>query len=172
MDSKDEKLDLVNFKDEVIGTIQRSETPSLYNTKKGFVRSSHAFLQNSYGQLWIPRRTSDKTIAPNGLDFSAAEHVGSGETYLKAIIRGFKEELNITLKSTQLEKLGKIGPQPNAPYFFMTYLYRSDIIPRYNKSDFTEFTWLNPKKLVRILEGGETAKSALLPTVKKYFISN
>ena len=108
--SNDELLDLVDKDDNVIGTIWRSTTNELENTKAGFIRAATALIQNDNGELWIPRRTADKRIAPNGLDSSMQEHVGSGESYLEATIRGFKEELNLDVTEYQLEYIGTVPP--------------------------------------------------------------
>lgn len=68
--SKDELLDLVDVNDSVIGQIWRSKSDRLANSQEGYIRAATALIQNSKGELWIPRRTKDKRIAPLGLDSS------------------------------------------------------------------------------------------------------
>lgn len=117
MNDEDEILDLCNAADEVIGTIKRGDYGRLATEKLGYIRSVNAFIINSEGKLWIPRRTADKRIAPNGLDYSMAEHVKSGETYLHGCIRGFQEELNMTITSRDLEFAATSRPHSGIYYF-------------------------------------------------------
>ncbi len=61
-----EWLDLVNEHDEVVGRVTRAEAWQ----KRLPVRVINAFLVNSRGELWIPRRTLSKTMFPGCLDMS------------------------------------------------------------------------------------------------------
>lgn len=164
--TEDELLDLVDKNDNVIGTIWRSESNNLYETKAGFIRAATALIQNDKGELWIPRRTANKRIAPNGLDSSMQEHVGSGESYLEATIRGFKEELNIDVSEEQLEYIGTVLPDDELYYFVALYVYKSNDVPEYNPEDFVGFEWVKPEELIRRLENGEPSKKSLLSTTK------
>ncbi|MEI8187983.1 MAG: NUDIX domain-containing protein [Candidatus Saccharibacteria bacterium] len=164
--SNDELLDLVDKDDNVIGTIWRSTTNELENTKAGFIRAATALIQNDNGELWIPRRTADKRIAPNGLDSSMQEHVGSGESYLEATIRGFKEELNLDVTEYQLEYIGTVPPDNELYYFVALYVYKSNDAPEFNPEDFVGYEWIKPEELVSRLENGEPSKKSLLSTTK------
>ena len=77
-DSPKEILDLVDEKDTVIGTLSRKE---VYEKGLKNFRVVHAFIINYEGKIWTPRRTPSKKLFPNGLDYSIAGHVTSGETY-------------------------------------------------------------------------------------------
>lgn len=162
----DELLDLVDKNDNVIGTIWRNQSASLAETKAGFIRAATALIQNDNGELWIPRRSADKKIAPNGLDSSMQEHVASGESYLEATIRGFKEELNLDVTADQLEYIGTVLPDDELYYFVALYIYKSNDVPKYNPEDFVSYEWIKPEKLVRRLESGEPSKKSLLSTTK------
>ena len=162
----DELLDLVDKNDNVIGTIWRSKSNSLDETKAGYIRAATALIQNDDGELWIPRRTADKRIAPGGLDSSMQEHIGSGESYLEATIRGFKEELNLDVSEDQLEYVGTIPPDDELYYFVALYVYRSNVVPEYNPKDFVGYEWIKPEVLVSRLENGEPSKKSLLSTTK------
>ncbi len=162
----DELLDLVDKNDNVIGTIWRSKSNSLGETKAGFIRAATALIQNDKGDLWIPRRTADKRIAPNGLDSSMQEHIGSGESYLEATIRGFKEELNLDVVEDQLEYIGTVSPDDELYYFVALYILKSNDVPEYNPKDFVGYEWIKPDKLVKRLENGESSKKSLLSTTK------
>lgn len=167
----DDSMDLVDKDDKVIGTIGQANARSLLETKSGFIRGTVAFIQNDQNQLWIPRRTADKRIAPNGLDFSVAEHVQSGENYRQAIIRGFKEELFLTIKPSELKYLGKLDPVPHMPYFFTAvFLLRANKVDDYNHADFTGFEWLLPAAIIERIDSGEPAKNALKTALLEFFI--
>lgn len=162
MNEADELLDLVDQNDDVIDTILRSKTN---DSKTGFLRAAEAFIQNRDGRLWIPRRQMHKKIAPGGLDYSMGEHVISGESYLGACIRGFSEELNISVKESELEFIHKFAPIEKLDYFRSLYIYRSDEVPTYNPQDFTGYEWLTAKELPKRLQNGEPAKRSLQETV-------
>lgn len=164
--SNDELLDLVDINDKVIGQIWRSESDRLANSGEGYLRAATALIQNSRGELWIPRRTKDKRIAPLGLDSSMQEHVEAGETYEKAVVRGFAEELGIELTSGDLEYIGKLTPTKDLYYFVTLFRYKTDEAPKYNPSDFVGAEWIKPNALIKRLKNGEVAKKSLLTTVQ------
>ena len=164
--SNDELLDLVDKNDNVIGTIWRNDSNSLNETKAGFIRGATALIQNDDGDLWIPRRTATKRIAPDGLDSSMQEHVGSRESYLEATIRGFKEELNIDVTEDQLEYVGTVLPDDELYYFVALYVYKSNDVPEFNPDDFVGYEWIKPEELINRLENGELSKKSLLSTTK------
>lgn len=155
----EEILDLVNSSDEVVGQVTHEEAFNLENLRGNYLRASNAFVVNSKGEFWIPRRTAAKRIKPNGLDYSCAEHVISGEAYVDAMVRGFEEELNINLVPDELIFIGITEPLPGRPpYFEANYLYYSDEAPNYNVDDFVSAQWLPPTALVKLLVNGEIAK--------------
>jgi len=159
-------MDLVDKNDKVIGTINQAEAPNLLETKAGFIRGATAFIQNDKGKIWVPRRTAHKRITPNGLDFSVAEHVQRGETYEQAVVRGFKEELFLDIKNSDLKYLGKLEPLPQAPYFFTgVFLYNANAVKEYNRTDFTGFEWLSPHEVIKRIDNGDICKNTLKPAV-------
>lgn len=161
----DELLDLVNEKDEIIGTIWRNESHKLSEENLGYIRAVEMFIVNSKGQFWIPKRTSDKRIAPNGLDFSAAGHVSSGETYIEAMIKETAEELGIKLTKADLDHITKIGPDQNK-YIRELYIYKSDITPQFNPTDFVSAEWMDPNTAIDLLASGVPAKSTLKDAIQ------
>jgi isopentenyldiphosphate isomerase len=165
MQDEQEVLDLVNEYDQVIGTVLRKDF-SHTEYKNGYVRTSEAFIMNSKGELWIPRRAAHKKIAPNGLDFSVGEHIASGETYDQAIIRGFKEETRLDVALKDLQNIGTVSPKDNLPYFSRIYLYKSDRVPTFSPEEFTGAMWITPSDLIELLHNGVPAKPRLLDTVK------
>lgn len=161
---EDELLDLVNENDEIIGTIHRSEYDRMVNEKLGYIRAVELFIVNDKGELWIPKRTAHKKIAPNGLDYSMGGHVSSCETYLQSALREIQEELNLTLQESDLQFIRKFSPD-ELPYFRVLYLYHSNEAPRYNPDDFVSASWLTPRQVIEQLDSGIPAKVSLRPTV-------
>jgi isopentenyl-diphosphate delta-isomerase len=119
---------------------------------------------NSKGQILVPRRAAHKRIAPNGLDYSVAEHVQAGETYEEAIVRGFKEELNMTIDPERL-KLCVVGKPIPLPIFNGLFVYHSDEEPTLG-DEFTGAEWLLPEEVIKRVEAGEVAKRDLVPSLK------
>lgn len=156
---KDELLDLVDENDRVIGTIWRNSTAG-YN-HKGNLRAAEMLIINDKGQLWIPRRTLDKRIAPGGLDFSAAGHVLSGDNYENTLHKEVEEEIGLKLEPSKLKFLKKFSPRPQLPYFHTVYLYHSNDVPDYNPEDFVEYFWLTPSELLDKIKSGDKAKQSL-----------
>ncbi len=164
--NEDELLDLVDNKDHIIGQIWRSATDRLSRSGEGYIRAATCLIQNSKGELWIPRRTKDKRIAPLGLDSSMQEHIGKGETYEQATVRGLKEELALEINAKDLEFIGKLSPTSDLYYFVALFRYKTDLTPKYNPKDFVSAEWIRPEQLINKLEAGEPAKKSLLPTVR------
>ena len=166
----DELLDIVNENDEVIGTILRSNYDELVEKKLGYIRAVEMFIQNDEGKLWVPTRTADKKIAPNGLDYSMGGHVESGEEYTESALREIEEELNLTIDPEKLEFVTKFRPGL-IPYFRSFYIYRSNETPAYNPNDFVGAEWLSPEEILQKLDGGVPAKTSLRETVESLVAS-
>ena len=162
---EDELLDLVDANDQVIGTIMRSEYPRLISENLGYIRASDMFILNSQGELWVPKRTPNKEIAPNGLDYSCGGHVGSGETYLESAVREIVEELNLELQPDQLIPIEKLRAD-DIKYFRQIYLYETDTEPTFNPEDFVSAEWLTPKALLTKIESGVPAKKGFPETIE------
>jgi isopentenyldiphosphate isomerase len=167
MHPKDEVLDIVNERDEVIGQKSRSE---VYKNGMTNFRVINAFVINSKGQLWIPRRGPHKRIFPNALDMSVGGHVETGETYEQAFKRELKEELNLDPDTTPYRVLGKLTPHEHSVSAFMTvYEIKSDVAPAYNKNDFTEYFWLSPADFFERLKQGDKSKEDLPKLIRHFY---
>lgn len=162
----DELLDLVDEQDRVIGQKRRSE---VYAEKLRNIRVVNAFVINSKGELWIPRRTAGKRSYPLALDMSMGGHVESGETYEETFVRELKEELNLEASQCNPRLLGYLTPHTHdISAFTKAWELRQDEPPRYNPDDFTEYFWLTPAALFQRLHDGDISKSDL-PKLIKYF---
>ena len=90
----DELLDLVNEKDEVIGTMPKSEAH-----KNGTLhRIAVIYVENTNGEILVQNRVDGY------LDHSSAGHVDPGESYEEAAKRELGEELGI--KDVELKYIG------------------------------------------------------------------
>jgi isopentenyldiphosphate isomerase len=165
-----ELLYLVDKDDNVVGShLRDSET---YNLKKNF-RVINAFIINSKGELWIPRRTAHKRLFPLALDVSCGGHVTFGDSYEDTLRKEVQEELNMMVNAEDCELLGYLNPHDEGheklSAFMKVYLIKSDQTPKYNPDDFIEDYWLKPSELVEKIEGGEPAKGDLVLLVKRFF---
>lgn len=164
-------LDLVDENDKVIGTIYQADSQKLLDTKAGYIRGAVAFIQNDQGELWTPTRSASKRVAPNGMDFGVGEHVQKGETYLQAIIRGFKEELFMDLHPRDLQELGRLGLIPHRPYFFTgVFLYKANEVSGYNHADYIGCEWLTPDEIIERIDAGLPSKNALKLAIQTYLL--
>ena len=163
----DEFLDLVDESDNVVSKKRRSE---VYAENLSNFRVINAFLINSAGKLWIPRRTATKRVFSLCLDTSLGGHVESGETYEDAFERELKEELNLDKKEIDFRELGKLTPGKHGVSAFMkVYEIKSDVTPSFNKNDFVEYFRLSPQELFQKLDGGEKSKDDLPKLVKIFY---
>jgi len=163
----EEILDLVDENDKVIGSKPRSE---IYAEGLNNFRVVNAFVINSEGKIWIPRRTVNKRIFPLGLDMSMGGHVDTGESYETAFKRELAEELNLNVEITPYSLLGHLNPNKDGVSAFMNvYEIKSDIVPDYNKEDYIEYFWLTPKELLDKLAQGDKPKEDLPKLIKKFY---
>jgi len=90
---REEMLEVVNEKGEILGTLPRSEihgNPSLIH------RVVHVLVFNSKGELLLQKRSMNKDVAPGKWDTSVGGHINSGESLDEAVKREMQEELGIT----------------------------------------------------------------------------
>ncbi len=164
----DEYLDLVDENDTVIGRKKRSE---VYAENLSNFRVVNAFIINSKGEMWIPRRAAHKRIFPLSLDMSMGGHVESGETYEDALKREMHEELNINTDKIPVHLLGHLTPQKDGVSAYMyVYEIKTDETPGYNKNDFTEYFWLTPQALFERIANGEKTKEDLPKLVRIFYM--
>lgn len=162
-----EWLDLVNEHDEVIEVVARDRTkPHRQN-----VRVVNAFLMNSAGEIWFPRRTPTKTTFPNCLDMSVGGYVQSGETYEQAFRRETLEELNLDLDTVPWREIAYFSPfQTPLSAFMRVYEIQSDTAPHFNPDDFSGGEWLTPTQLLERVQNGDSAKGDLAELVGRCYI--
>jgi isopentenyl-diphosphate delta-isomerase type 1 len=96
-----ETLDIVDEKDEVIGTASREEC----HKEKLRHRGVQVFVMDEEGDLFIQKRSNNKDIFPGLSEGGITGHVQSGETYAQAATRELKEELGINIKEQDLREM-------------------------------------------------------------------
>ncbi|MSU75994.1 NUDIX domain-containing protein [Patescibacteria group bacterium] len=169
MNANEDILDLVDENDNVIGHISRDDKS--YGSYQNF-RVVNAFVVNSAGKIWIPRRTETKRIFPGCLDMSVGGHVDSGETYEEAFKRETTEELNLNLDQVPWKEIGYLNPyQVGTSAFMKVYQIDSDEDPNYNKEDFSEAFWLTPNEILARARRAEKVKGDLGQLIRLFFTS-
>lgn len=163
-DTPEEFLDLVDDTDVVIGTISRRD---VYAQGLKNYRVVHAFIKNSQGQLWIPRRVATKKLYPNALDFSIAGHVEAGETYEEALLKEAREEVRLELSPADYTEIGYFNPHHDAVGVFQkVYLILSDETPQYDTAEFQSSEWLYPGEIIERFAAGEVMKDDIPKLVR------
>lgn len=163
----DGDLDLVDEHDHVIGKKKRSD---VYAEGLRNFRVVNAFVVNSKGQLWIPRRSAHKRVFPLCLDMSMGGHVESGERYEETFKRETAEELHIDTDTADVRLLGFLTPREHDVSAFMqVYEIRRDEAPEYNTDDFIEYFWLQPEAVLEKIAQGDKAKSDLPKLVRIFY---
>ena len=163
-----EWLDLVNKQDEVVGRVTREEAWA----GRLPVRVINAFLVNSRGELWIPRRTAHKRMFPNCLDMSVGGHVESGEDYLTCFCRETQEELNLNVNDYQWREIAAFSPfNTTLSAFMRVYELQTDKTPDYNQDDFSEAFWLSPRQVLERIQNGDPAKGDLTDLIGRCYLS-
>lgn len=163
-----EMLDLVDENDNIIGSMERND---VYARGLNNFRVINAFIKNSEGKLFIPRRQKHKRLFPLSLDVSVGGHVTSGETYDEAFAKETSEELNIDVHTIPFKVLGMLNPHNDGMSSFMTvYEIESDVTPSYNPDDFVEHYWLTPEEVLRRIENGDMAKGDLPSLIRKFYL--
>ena len=126
---QEEYSDLVDENDNIIGKM-----PTAQARREGVknLRVVNAFLMNSKGEIWFPRRAAGKVHFPLCLDMSFAGHVSSGETYEQALKREAMEELNIDMDKYEPRLLGQMGPKDGVS-FMKVYEIKTDKTPVFSE---------------------------------------
>lgn len=161
-----EILDLVDENDHVIDTRPRDE---IYALGLKYVRTVDAFIRNDSGQLWVPIRQQNKTIAPGGFDIGAAGHVEHGESYDDAFAKEVHEELGWDVNRLVWRALGKYGPRDGLATVSQVYEIHTNETPPLNTDDFTGAAWLYPQEIAHKITAGHPAKSNLIILLQKIY---
>lgn len=159
---EDELLDRLNDAGEVRGVLWRSASSGVRH-KRGVT----AFLRNSRGEVFFPRRAAHKARWPGALDFSAGGLVMAGETFEEGFRRETREELNLDPQDYPWRPLGEFSPWGTRLRCFTgVYEIRSDTTPTFNPQDFSEGMWLSPRQVRALADAGEAVNGDLLEVLR------
>lgn len=139
-------MDVVDEHDNIVDVLPREE---IYARGLLF-RTANIFVYDAAGLIYVPTRTLDKRIFPGCYDFSAAEHVESGEDYESAAHRALREELNLT--GISLRQLKKFTPAEGVVGFSMLFDAQYDGEIDFNRKDFTSISLLSGRRLAALLK--------------------
>ncbi len=131
----EEMFDVVNERNEIIRQERRSEV----HRQNLLHRAVHVFIRNRRGELLLQKRSSQKDVAPNTWDSSAAGHLAAGEGYDEAAQREVKEELGVSprLKRTcEFEAHEELGWE-----FVWLYKGKSEGPFHFPQSEISELRW-------------------------------
>jgi len=99
----DEIIDILTSTGEFTGkTCLKSEA----HLKGLYHQTIHVWLYTDDKKVLLQKRASIKKVFPNLWDVSAAGHIGTGEKTAIAAIREVQEEIGLTIKETDLQKIG------------------------------------------------------------------
>jgi isopentenyldiphosphate isomerase len=145
----DEILEFVDDANQVIGKATRDEVH-----RKGLQhRSTHVFLFNSRGEIYLQKRSLNKSEHPGYFDSSAAGHLQPDETYGACAMRELKEELGI--EAPLLIPLGvQKTPDQRSVEHAMLYLCRSDEPPQPDPEEVESGTFYPLVKIDSWIEQG------------------
>lgn len=155
----EEIIDIVNDRDEVIATAERSK--AMRDGMK-HIRAVNAFIVNESGNVWVPTRHAKKKFFPLALDVSVGGFVQSGELYDAALVREAQEELNIDVATLPCEEVAYLSPVVDGVACFMrVYLIYTNQTPEFNDQDFSHGEWMSMDHLRSLISQGSPAKDDL-----------
>ncbi|MDX2080916.1 MAG: 16S rRNA (adenine(1518)-N(6)/adenine(1519)-N(6))-dimethyltransferase RsmA [Terrimicrobiaceae bacterium] len=119
--SGEEMFDVVDENDRVL----RAEPRKIVHVNNLRHRAVHVLAFNAAGEVFLQKRSIWKDRNPGRWDSSSAGHVDSGETYLEAARREFREELGVDCPP--LERIGRLTPsEMNGWEFIEIYVTRHE----------------------------------------------
>jgi isopentenyldiphosphate isomerase len=139
-----EIVDIVDQNDRVIGTASREDC---HNNPVLIHRTVHFTLFDRLkGNILLTQRSYKKQTDAGKYCF-LGEHVLSGETYEKALLRGVKEELGLNLNEFVFLKhtFFKYDNQSEFCKFFIIYWHSEPII--YDKNELEQTIWISLEKM-------------------------
>lgn len=139
--NNDELLDLVNEKDEVIGTVWKSEA---HGDPIKIHREIAIALFNKKGETLLQRRSLNKKYDPGMWQITAAGHVGSGEIPEVTARRETLEEVGIKCDPIFVRK-EFIKDFKEARFFYVYYaLLKGNLGVVLNKNEVMDAKWIKP----------------------------
>jgi len=98
--------ELIDIVDERGNATGKSAPKSEIHNNGYFHHTAHVWFFNAKGDVLLQQRAASKAIHPLLWDVSVAGHIDAGESPEEGAIREAREEIGITLKESDLIKLG------------------------------------------------------------------
>lgn len=150
---KDELLDLVNNKDEVIGTVWKSEA---HQDPTKIHREVAICVFNDRGETLIQRRSMQKINGPGEWKIAVAGHVESKEDPADAIKREVFEELGLELNSVYFKKeFAKRGSFESRFFYIYHALVKGKPELKFNTGEVMDVKWIKPVDLIKFAVNNE-----------------
>ena len=97
-------------------------------------KAVHIWIINGNGEILLQRRSANKDSYPNMLDISCAGHLSSGDSSIEGAIRELKEELNIEVKTNELQYIKTLKRSSKYTETFINNEFDDLYILRTNKN--------------------------------------
>ena len=161
MNSVDERFDIVDASDRVIGSAPRSEIHA-----RGLLhRAVHLWLHDPAGRILLQRRSLSKDREPGKWTSSVSGHVNAGEEYDAAMRREIPEEIGVTAQScTGLQRVGYFPACRETDQEFV-WLYRAVHAGPFqpDPTEVAGLEWFDPQQLdLRIQKQPDEFSSCLV----------
>ena len=97
-------------------------------------KAVHIWIINDKGDILLQRRCAIKDSNPNMLDISSAWHLSAGDSSLDGAIRELKEELNLDVKTNELQFIKTLKRSSKYTSTFLNNEFDDLYILRTNKT--------------------------------------
>lgn len=161
-----EYLDVVNGKDEVVGTAPRDE---VYQKNLPH-RIVHVLIFNSKGEIALQLRSNNISYCPGHWATTACGHVHAGETYEAAARRELQEEVGVDVPITLFSKDWYKAPNVKGLKMFLA-AFRGDFSGLFavNPREVQKVEFFTLSKIQGMIRKGEKIHPESLFVVNKYF---
>ena len=160
MNPPDEKFDIVDAQDRVIGSAPRSQV----HAQGLFHRAVHLWLFHPDGRLLLQKRSMSKDREPGRWTSSVSGHVNAGEEYDVAMNREIPEEIGVPSATCQdFSKIKYFRACPETDQEFV-WLYRATHPGPFqpDPSEVAGLEWFTPSQIDNLLVAQPDAFSSCL----------
>lgn len=150
-DPQDEQLSHVTRNDKLKGPIKRETCHN--ETTKPWHRTTHLYLFDTKGRLYLTQRSLTKDTAPGKWTVSAGGHVNFGQTYIVAMREETRQELGLKVRLKMIDKLDiDFGTEREIIAVFAGI---TNIKPNINKEEILKIKAFDSDKIVKKFQEGE-----------------
>lgn len=139
-DPQDERFDVVDEHDNVIGITTRGEA----HRNPTLVHRSISILVFRQGKLLLQKRSLTKDTYPGYWTCSVAGHVDSGETYEAAAVRELREELGLQARSPLETITTQVIRYPHETERMRFFAYHTNNAPTPNETEIMQLRLVDP----------------------------